>query len=36
LRQGLGPDFSDEDEAAWLRVYTQLSGIMTSAAYPAN
>ena len=36
LRQGLGPDFSEEDEAAWRRVYAQLSNIMTSAAYPAN
>lgn len=36
LRQGLGPEFSSEDEAAWLRVYAQLSGIMTSAAYPAD
>ena len=36
LRQGLGADFSNEDEAAWLRVYTQLSDIMTAAAYPAD
>lgn len=33
LRQGLGDEFTEADEAAWLRVYTLLSGIMTSAAY---
>ena len=36
LRQGLGSDFSARDEAAWLRTYTQLSGIMTTAAYPLH
>lgn len=33
LRQGLGEDFAAEDEAAWLRIYAQLSDIMISAAY---
>lgn len=36
LRQGLGLDFSARDEAAWLRIYNQLSGIMTTAAYPLH
>ncbi|MEL6167495.1 MAG: globin domain-containing protein [Pseudomonadota bacterium] len=34
LAKGLGDDFTAEDAAAWGRVYTTLSGIMTSAAYP--
>ena len=36
LQQGLGADFSEEDKAAWLRVYAALSDIMTRAAYPAD
>jgi len=36
LQQGLGPEFSEEDKAAWLRIYAQLSGIMTAAAYPVH
>ncbi len=36
LRQGLGPAFTSEDEAAWLRVYAQLSQVMTTAAYPTR
>ena len=33
LRQGLGEEFSEADEAAWLRVYALLSSVMISAAY---
>ena len=36
LRQGLGSGFSAQDEAAWLRIYDQLSSVMTSAAYPTH
>jgi hemoglobin-like flavoprotein len=36
LQAGLGDDFSKEDEAAWVRVYTDLSQRMISAAYPAE
>ena len=36
LRQGLGDEFNDADEAAWLRVYSTLSGVMISAAYEAD
>jgi len=36
LRQGLGEDFTAEDEEAWTRVYGVLSGIMISAAYPKS
>ena len=36
LRQGLGEDFSAEDEAAWVHVYGHLSKIMTNAAYPKS
>lgn len=36
LRQGLGSEFTAEDEAAWLRVYAQLSSIMTKSAYPSG
>lgn len=34
LSRGLGSDFSDEDAAAWGRVYGTLSGMMIAAAYP--
>lgn len=34
LRQGLGTEFSPEDEAAWARTYEKLSSLMISAAYP--
>ena len=33
LDQLLGPEFTAEDEAAWLRVYTVLSEHMTESAY---
>ena len=33
LKQLLGPEFSAEDEAAWGRVYTALSGHMIESAY---
>jgi len=36
LRQGLGTEFTPEDEAAWLGVYAQLTQIMTKAAYPPS
>lgn len=35
LRAGLGDEFDDEDEAAWMRVYAQISSTMIAAAYPA-
>ncbi len=36
LRQGLGSEFNEDDETAWLRVYEQLSDIMIKAAYPVH
>lgn len=33
LKQLLGPQFTPDDEAAWVRVYTTLSDHMTTAAY---
>lgn len=36
LRQGLSAEFDEEDEAAWLRTYAQLSGVMISAAYATS
>ena len=36
LNTGLGDAFTDEDAAAWGRVYGVLSGIMIDAAYPAQ
>ena len=36
LRQGLGTEFDEEDEAAWMRIYAQLSGVMISAAYATS
>ena len=32
LDQGLGPDFTDEVEAAWTEVYGLLAGVMKEAA----
>ena len=36
LGEGLGDDFSEDDAAAWSRVYTDLSTLMIDAAYPAD
>ena len=36
LRQGLGTEFDEEDEAAWMRIYAQLSGVMISSAYATS
>ena len=33
LAQMLGPNFSEDDEAAWGAVYTELADVMTAAAY---
>lgn len=35
LRSGLGDDFTSDDEAAWTRVYQNLSQTMIKAAYPS-
>ena len=32
LREGLGPGFTPEVEAAWTKAYVTLSGVMISAA----
>jgi hemoglobin-like flavoprotein len=36
LSEALGDAFSDEDAAAWARIYGGLSKVMTDAAYPEN
>jgi nitric oxide dioxygenase len=33
LKEGLGPDFNDDVEAAWLAAYSVLSSTMINAAY---
>lgn len=36
LQASLGENFSKDDEAAWVRVYTGLSEIMIAAAYSSD